>query len=200
MTQAQRTQTSANSLVPAAVAGLVMVAALTGAILVYGFPTMSLTHPTGTVTTNSALVRAENAWEAQRIQESAAFDVMNSANRASADQWEAVERVLTVAPAARSSTYTEAERHAILRHQLMTPEGGLITSQLDSARKLQIDRQVQSGVGWNTSLLDAARKLQIERQLQSGMGAREFTGQRKGSAVDPWSDDDVQTPTHPQLR
>jgi len=199
MTQAQRTQTSANSLVPAAVAGLVMVAALTGAILVYGIPTMSLTHPTGTVTTNSALVRAENAWEAQRIQESAAFDVMNSANRASADQWEAVQRALTVAPAARSSTYTEAERQAILRHQLMIEDGWGMTK-LNAAQKLLIERQALSAPGAVPSQLDEARKLQIQRQAESAAVSRGFTGQRKGSAVDPWSDDDLQTPTHPQLR
>ncbi|HEX5038800.1 MAG TPA: hypothetical protein VFW95_01530, partial [Candidatus Limnocylindria bacterium] len=59
MTQAQRTQTSANGLVPAAVAGLVMVAALAGAILVYGLPTMNLTPGTGTTTASQARIRAE---------------------------------------------------------------------------------------------------------------------------------------------
>jgi len=165
MTQAQRTQTSANGLVPAAIAGLVMVAALAGAILVYGLPTMSLTPGTGVNTTSEARIRAEEAWMHQRIQQSAAFDVMSSANRQSADQWEAMQRVLTVAPAARSSTFTEAERQAILRHQMLVPETGAATE------------------------LDAARKLQIERQVQSGVVTRELTGQRKGgdttSPTDP---------------
>ena len=199
MTQAQRTQTSANSLVPAAVAGLVMVAALTGAILVYGFPTMSLTHPTGTVTTNSALVRAEKAWEAQRIQESAAFDVMSSANRHSADQWESIQRLLAIAPAARSSTFTEAERQAVLRHQLMIENGWGMTK-LNAAQKLLIERQALSAPGVVPSQLDEARKLQIERQVQSAAASRGFIGQRKGGPANPWSDDDVRTPTHPQLR
>ncbi|HEX5039902.1 MAG TPA: hypothetical protein VFW95_07195, partial [Candidatus Limnocylindria bacterium] len=144
-------------LVPAAVAGLVMVAALAGAILVYGLPTMNLTPGTGTTTASQARIRAEEAWMHQRIQQSAAFDVMSSANRQSADRWEAMQRALTVAPAARSSTFTEAERLAILRHQMLVPESVGTTSELDEARKLQIERQVQSGAGWH-----------------------EFTGQRKG--------------------
>jgi len=198
MTQAQRTQTGANSLVPAAVAGLVMVAALTGAILVYGLPTLSLTPQTGTVSTHSALVRAENVWMQQRIQQSSAFDVMSVANRQSADQWEAMQRLLTVSPATRSSTFTEAERQAILRHQLTIPEGGWGMTQLDAARKLQIERQVQSIAG--TSQLDAARKLQIERQVQSAAVSGGFIGQRKGGQVDPYGDENARTPTHPQLR
>ena len=126
-----------------------------------------------------------------------AFGVVSVANRQSADQWEAMQRVLSVSPAARSSTFTEAERQAILRHQLMIPEGGY-ASALDAARKVQVERQVQSIAG--TSLLDAARKLQIERQLRSAYGAGAFTGQRKAGPVDPWRDDSVRTPTHPQLR
>jgi hypothetical protein len=177
MTQAQRTQTSANGLVPAAVAGLVMAAALAGAILVYGLPTLSLTPGTGTVATNAALIRAQDAWMQQRIQQSAAFDVMSTANRASANQWEAMQDVLA-ADAAAGRIYTEAERQAILRHQLIDPES-------------------VSGV----SALEAAQKVLIQRQVESGVVAHEFTGQRKGGdATDPWSDSNVRTPTHPQLR
>jgi hypothetical protein len=174
MTQAQRTQTGTNSLVPAAVAGLVMAAALAGAILVNGLPTMSLAP--GTVTTNPSLVTAEAAWMQQRIAQSAAFDVMSSANRASADQWEAMQDLLA-AKAATGRIYTEAERQAILRHQLMLPAGAS-----------------------EPSALDAARKVQIERQVQSGVVTREFVGQRKGAPIDSWGDGDVRTPTHPQLR
>ena len=177
MTQAQRTQTGANALGPAAVAGLVMVAALAGAILVYGLPTLSLTPETGSVTTNSALVRAESAWMQQRIQQSSAFDVMSVPNRQSADQWEAMQHTLSVGTAIRGSTLTEAERQRILRHQLMIQQGGS-----------------------TTTALEAAQKLQIERQLQLAKITGGFVGQRKAGPVDPWSDSDVRTPTHPQLR
>jgi hypothetical protein len=197
MTQAQRTQTSANGLVPAAVAGLVMAAALTGAILIYGLPTLSLTPGTGTVATNSALIKAEDAWMQQRIAQSSAFGVMSGANRQSADQWEAMQRVLTVSPAARSSTFTEAERMAILRHQMLVPQSA--ASELDAARKLLIERQVLSGYG--VSAWEAAQKLLIQRQVESGVVTHDFTGQRKGGSVtNPWSDTDPRTPTHPQLR
>jgi len=113
----------------------------------------------------------------QRIQQSSAFDVMSVANRQSADQWEAMQRLLTVSPATRSSTFTEAERQAILRHQLTIPEGG-----------------------WGMTQLDAARKLQIERQVQSAAVSGGFIGQRKGGQVDPYGDENARTPTHPQLR
>ena len=78
----------------------------------------------------------------QRIQQSSAFDVMSVPNRQSADQWEAME-VLTVGPANRSSTLTEAERQRILRHQLMIQQGGSTTTALEAAQKLQIERQLQ---------------------------------------------------------
>jgi hypothetical protein len=158
MTQAQRTHTSANGLVPAAVAGLVMVAALAGAILVNGLPTMSLTPGTGTVALNQALIRAaEDSWMQQRTAQSAAFDVMSSANRKSADQWEAMQHVLATRVAGHVSTYTEAERQAILRHQLMLPESISGLSALEAARKLQIERQVQSGVDFNGGSVDDVR-------------------------------------------
>jgi len=173
MTQAQRTQAGANSMVPAAVAGLVMAAALAGAILVNGFPTINLAPGTGTT---NPLIKAEEAWMQQQIAQSAAFDVMNSANRASSDQWQHIQGLLAVRNAGRSSSLLEAERQAMLRHQLMLPESA------------------------GLSTFDAAQKVQVERQLQLAQLTREFTGQRKGGPVGPWSDDDVRTPTHPQLR
>jgi hypothetical protein len=128
MTQAQRTHTSANGLVPAAVAGLVMVAALAGAILVYGLPTLSLTPETGTVATNSALTHAaQDRWVQERLSQSLGTSV---AAAKSAQQWEAMQQALTTSPA-RSSTFTEAERQAILRHQMIDPDA--VSSQLNTA-------------------------------------------------------------------
>jgi|SRR6185503_14044338 hypothetical protein len=136
MTQAQRTQTSANSLVPAAVAGLVMVAALTGAILVNGFPTLSLT-PAGTTTANAALVKAQDRWAEERLAQS--LSTTSVAAVKSARQWEAMQDLLTTHPAAKSSTFTEAQRQAVLRHQLIDPDA--VSSQLSAAIKLQIERE-----------------------------------------------------------
>ena len=137
MTQAQRTQTSANGLMPAAVAGLVMVAALTGAILVNGFPTLSLTPGAGTTTANAALVKAQNRWVEERLAQSLSTTSVAAAK--SARQWEAMQDLLTIHPAAKSSTFTEAQRQAVLRHQLIDPDA--VSSQLNAAIKLQIERE-----------------------------------------------------------
>ena len=122
------------------------------------------------MTTNSALVRAERvdapahpAIVGVRRDERPEPTILRQ------DQWEAMQRVLTVGPANRSSTLTEAERQRILRHQLMIQQGGSTTTALEAAQKLQIERQLRR---WRRSVAASSASARpvpstVERQRRA---------------------------------
>ena len=101
MTHAQQTQatTGSSTLLPAAVAALVMAAALAIGVAMNGLPSFSIsTNDAGTITTQQSVLDAGRAWQLQREQQSGVGVVSSDVLKAARD-WEAQRRAQSVQPA-----------------------------------------------------------------------------------------------------